>query len=142
MRGEIQGEEAEARGDDFSDGSELTSLSANSLRTTSLSKDLRYAVYLLYWYKSTNTDAGVAQIDEGDAHLFYLHYWYKSTNTDAAVAQNDEGDAHLFYLHYWYKSTNTDAAVAQNDEGDAQRRGQGSSGRGVGGRGQGGGREA
>jgi hypothetical protein len=25
--------------------------------------------------------------------LFYLHYWYKSTNTDAAVAQNDEGDA-------------------------------------------------
>jgi cell division protein FtsB len=26
-----------------------------------LKKDNRYSVYLLYWYKSTNTDAAVAQ---------------------------------------------------------------------------------
>ena len=65
-------------GDDGTDGGELASLIANSLRTTSLSKDLRYAVNLLHWYKSTNTDAAVTQNDEGDAHLLYLLYWYKS----------------------------------------------------------------
>ena len=32
-------------------------------------------VYLLYWYKSTNTDM-----------LVYLLYWYKSTSTDAAAS--------------------------------------------------------
>ncbi len=65
-------------GDDGTDDGELASLNANSLRTTSLSKDLRYAVNLLYWYKSTNADAAVAQNDEGDALLLYLLYLYKS----------------------------------------------------------------
>ncbi len=42
---------------------------------------LRYAVYLLYWYKSTNTDAAAAL-----RCAVYLLYWYKSANTDAAAA--------------------------------------------------------
>jgi hypothetical protein len=60
---------------------------------------------LLYWYKSTNTDAAQARAD-GSLYRcsVYLLYWYKSTNTDAAQA---------VYLLYWYKSTNTDAAQAR-----------------------------
>jgi hypothetical protein len=44
---------------------------------------------LLYWYKSTNTDAATAEI-RGALELIlsvYLLYWYKSTNTDAATAE-------------------------------------------------------
>jgi hypothetical protein len=43
---------------------------------------IRCAVYLLYWYKSTNTDAKGA--DRRCA--VHLLYWYKSTNTDAKGA--------------------------------------------------------
>ena len=81
----------------------------------------RYPLCVLYWYKSTNTDA------EG------LLYWYKSTNTDAedgcsnasraaaAASLGGRGarcmrpDAKIpthKHLLYWYKSTNADAAVA------------------------------
>jgi hypothetical protein len=38
--------------------------------------DNRYSVYLLYWYKSTNTDTALS---------IYLLYWYKSTNADAPL---------------------------------------------------------
>jgi hypothetical protein len=53
---------------------------------------------LIYWYKSTNTDAGrclsltlslaiyiyiYAYIQQSALYSFYLIYWYKSTNTDA-----------------------------------------------------------
>jgi hypothetical protein len=53
----------------------------------------RYSVYLLYWYKSTNTDAKLRTAPLCDAaqrvscrlrYSVYLLYWYKSTNTDAA----------------------------------------------------------
>ncbi len=54
----------------------------------------RYSVYLLYWYKGTNTDA------EGAAILLY---WYTSTNTDAE---------RVSILLSWYRSTNTDAECA------------------------------
>ena len=37
----------------------------------------RCSVYVLYWNKSTNTDAA-------GAVLLYLLYWYKSENADAA----------------------------------------------------------
>ena len=53
--------------------------------------DLRYAVYLLYWYKSTNTDAAHCRFPSAPrSHRFsgYLLYWYKSANTDAAHAQH------------------------------------------------------
>jgi hypothetical protein len=59
-----------------------------------------YSAYLLYWYKSTNTDvalapqleAGVTSLEQDEArelimsHLVYLLYWYKSTNTDVSLA--------------------------------------------------------
>ena len=47
----------------------------------------RYSVYLLYWYKSTNSDARRSAI--------YLLYWYKSTNSDAEGAQMLSGSALL-----------------------------------------------
>jgi hypothetical protein len=56
---------------------------------------------LLYWYKSTNTDAEWAST----RYSVYLLYWYKSTNTDAESAST----RYSVYLLYWYKSTNTDA---------------------------------
>ena len=56
----------------------------------------RYSVYLLYWYKSTNTEVlprsrrqslaapqGRARQGEQQVYSFYLLYWYKSANTDA-----------------------------------------------------------
>jgi len=42
---------------------------------------------LLYWYKSTNTDAA-EPLPEARCSV-YLLYWYKSTNTDAAEAWRD-----------------------------------------------------
>jgi hypothetical protein len=51
---------------------------------------LRYSSCLLYWYKSTNTDAALYMTDYArGTFLRYsgcLLYWYKSTNTDAAGA--------------------------------------------------------
>jgi hypothetical protein len=38
--------------------------------------------YLLYWYKSTNTDAEAGLL-RCPASSFYLLYWYKRANTDA-----------------------------------------------------------
>ena len=40
-------------------------------------------------------------------YSFCLLYWYKSTNTDAAGVKNGR---YSFHVLYWYKSTNTDAA--------------------------------
>ncbi len=40
-------------------------------------------------------------------YLCCLLYWYRSTNTDAAVVKNVQ---YSFHILYWYKSTNTDAA--------------------------------
>ena len=42
--------------------------------------------YLLYWYKSTNTDA---LADQASARRYSVDmlYWYKSINTDALAAQ-------------------------------------------------------
>jgi hypothetical protein len=54
-------------------------------------------IYLLYWYKSTNTD--LRSLLRGGRNSVYLHYWYKSTNTDATRMQAVE---HV-YLLYWYK---------------------------------------
>ena len=42
-------------------------------------------------------------------YSFCLLYWYKSTNTDAAVVKNGR---YSFHVLCWYKSTNTDAAAA------------------------------
>ena len=36
---------------------------------------------MLYWYKSTNTDADCR--DKQARYSIYLLYWYKRTNTDA-----------------------------------------------------------
>jgi hypothetical protein len=46
-----------------------------------------YSLYVLYWYKSTNTacGAGCGAYDESKScrrYSIYLLYWYKSTNTD------------------------------------------------------------
>ncbi len=52
--------------------------------------DLRYALYLLYWYESTNTDAAHRRFPSAPrSHRYsaYVLYWYISTNTDAAHAQ-------------------------------------------------------
>jgi hypothetical protein len=51
------------------------------------------AVYLLYWYKSTNTNAGVTVRGSRDANSVYLLYWYKSTNTDAGATVRGSRDA-------------------------------------------------
>jgi hypothetical protein len=98
------------------------------------------SVYLLYWYKRTNTDAARRVTDARLVLLtsVCLLYWYKRTNTDAArrvtdarlvlltskdpavIAQLGEKSMYsvclhywykrTFYLLYWYKRTNTDAA--------------------------------
>jgi hypothetical protein len=56
----------------------------------------RYSLYLLYWYKSTNTDAFIAdqpQLQAVAAASLYLLYWYTSTNTDAALADQPQQQA-------------------------------------------------
>jgi hypothetical protein len=60
-----------------------------------LQVDGRYSVYLLYWYKSTDTDARCSCMKSTGARgshpmarrgtPIYLLYWYKSTNTDALL---------------------------------------------------------
>jgi hypothetical protein len=55
---------------------------------------LWYSLYLLYWYKSTNTDAEEAllakarleQLQTAEDPAVYLLYWYKSTTTDTKGA--------------------------------------------------------
>jgi hypothetical protein len=57
------------------------------------------SVYLLYWYKRTNTDAkGAAREAGGGARHCLLRasdisllYWYKRTNTDAKGAAREAG---------------------------------------------------
>ena len=66
------------------------------LVTTRAHQQVRW-MYLLYWYKSTNTDAKVLHVGMGAAARYdsrprgmrrvYLLYQYKSTNTDAWVPQ-------------------------------------------------------
>ena len=56
-----------------------------------LAENPGYLVYLLYWYKSTNTDAADAATSSAAYELYpgysvYSLYWYKSTNADAAEA--------------------------------------------------------
>ena len=48
----------------------------------------RYSIYLLYWYKSTNTDteAGSQAGRRHARYSVYVLYWYKSTNTDTEGA--------------------------------------------------------
>jgi hypothetical protein len=58
----------------------------------------RYSVYLLYWYKSTNTDAAASHLPPLQSKLLkastcnrysvYLLYWDKSTNTDTRICAN------------------------------------------------------
>jgi hypothetical protein len=78
----------------------------------------KYAVYLLYSYKST--DARRAAAAAAKRYSVYLLYWYKSTQFTcftctkvrmrggpAAAAQR-----YSVYLLWWYKSTNTDTCGA------------------------------
>ena len=72
----------------------------------------------------------VEGVREETGKALYLLYWYKSTNTDTAAKSREEtvdGEKCIqvafdsLYLLYWYKSTNTDAAV-KSREGDSRRR--------------------
>ncbi len=49
-----------------------------------LKSTLRYSLYLLSWYKSTNTDTWelLSSYFLYELSFFYLLSWYKSTNTD------------------------------------------------------------
>jgi hypothetical protein len=62
----------------------------NALCLEGLAASMRYSVYLLYWYKSTNTHASDALCLEGLAasmrYSVYLLYWYKGANTAAEGA--------------------------------------------------------
>jgi hypothetical protein len=57
----------------------------------------RYSVFLLYWYKSTNTGAEDPSRDTGQYASPYasrdngLLHWYKSTGTHAEDAARDPG---------------------------------------------------
>jgi hypothetical protein len=54
-----------------------------------LAENPGYLVYLLYWYKSTNTDAADAATSSAalyPGYSVYSLYWYKSTNADAVEA--------------------------------------------------------
>ena len=62
-------------------------------------------------------------------HSGYLLYWYKSTNTDAVRAMllavlSNLYSICLLYWHYWYKSTNTDAVRAMLLAADSTREGE------------------
>jgi hypothetical protein len=52
---------------------------------------LRYSVYLLYWYKHTDTAAEGAAADgrRKSRGRLVLLYWYKRTDTDAEGAAAD-----------------------------------------------------
>jgi hypothetical protein len=60
----------------------------------------RYSLYLLYCYKSTNTDAALLPETISRRFSVYLLYWYKSTNTDAAHlhAPQYTGHGHVVFL--------------------------------------------
>jgi hypothetical protein len=45
----------------------------------------RSSVYLIYWYKSTNTNVAARADAKQVGYSVYLLYWYKSTDTDAAA---------------------------------------------------------
>ena len=84
----------------------------------------RYPVYLIYWYKSTDTDVTrltqALRRSHAQARLrrrrrlcarirrypVYLLYWYKSTDTD--VSSVSMRSPFPVYLLYWYKSADTD----------------------------------
>ena len=67
-----------------------------------------YALYLLYWYKSTDSDG--RRRARGDGCALFLLYWYKSTNTDAtAHSAAAYCRRYSVYLLYWWKSTHTAA---------------------------------
>jgi len=84
-----------------------------------------YSVYLLYWYKSTKTDASAALVPVAEllgvrcgrastTVQMLTSTKYKNTNTEAeAGAQlGDESErpaAVLNYLLYWFSSTNIEA---------------------------------
>jgi hypothetical protein len=69
---------------------------------------LRYSAYLLYWDKSTNTDASGLNL----RCPVYLLYWYKSINTDAGVAQV----GHMLALAAATANTEGNAAVSKQVE--------------------------
>ena len=48
-----------------------------------------YSLYLLYWYKSTNADAG-SKWASPNWYLLYLLYWYTSTNAGARTCGRRE----------------------------------------------------
>ena len=50
----------------------------------------RFSVYLIYWYKSTDTDASSPACYR---YSVYLLYWYKSTDTDASSRACYSSDA-------------------------------------------------
>ena len=96
---------------------------------------LTLLTYLLYWYRSTNTDAAGFQRRTSSsispaAASVYLLYWYRSTNTDVAVFQRATSSSispvlprrmtacvrftYSVYLLYWYKRTNTDGEALEH----------------------------
>ncbi len=73
-----------------------------------MSRDYRYSVYLLSWYKNTNTDtehvraSAFMSRDRDYMYSVYLLYWYKSTNTDTGLdgARLYSNDEHLDQSDY------------------------------------------
>jgi hypothetical protein len=71
----------------------------------------RYSLYLLYYYKSTNTDAATQAVT---THLPFLRAASSSGYQPAYPPPLRTGLPASVYLLYYYKSTNTDAAVDTN----------------------------
>jgi hypothetical protein len=66
-----------------------------------------YSVYLLYWCKSTNTDA------EGAATENRFFFEVTDTHKKKISASCSPMKIRTVYLLYWYKNTNTDAEGAE-----------------------------
>jgi hypothetical protein len=76
----------------------------------------RYSVYLLYWYKSTNTDAASRPTRTLERHTNTS--WKRRGAVDKCGRRNVRKRLrYSVYLLYWYKSTNTDAAQMQKGRG-------------------------
>jgi hypothetical protein len=75
----------------------------------------RSSVYLLYWHKSTNTDAEGAAERERRRYSVYLLSWYNGAHFTCFTGTKVHSflavlvQRYSFYLLDWYKRTNTDA---------------------------------